>query len=254
LNGKLKDKFVKTSRNITIAYRESGEGETLLLLHGNSVNKGIFAAWQSNYFKDFHTYALDSRCHGKTRSDSPDKVLTIEVMADDVIAFCGALGIRGACVVGYSDGANIALFLAKKRPDLFTRVVLISPNYLVSGQNESTLKMLKVIYFFLQLGRRVGLPTNKAILRWNLMLEDIGLSADDLRSIKTQCRLYYAEHDMIKEEHFRDIASLVPNTGLEKIGGCTHMNIIQKKDAIESIHRWLSEGGAPRGASSRTLP
>ncbi|MDR0909053.1 MAG: alpha/beta hydrolase [Spirochaetaceae bacterium] len=227
------------TRHITIAYRECGEGRPLILLHGNSENKSIFTAWQDTYFRDFHSYALDSRCHGQSRSELADSALTIEMMADDVIAFCEALGIIQAFVVGYSDGGNIALFLAKKRPDIFTRVVFISPNYLVSGQTDDTLRTLKLVERFLKLARRLGLPTGKAILRWHLMLEDIGLSDDDLRSINTQCRLYYAEDDMIKEAHFQDIARLIPNTGLEKINDCTHMNIIKKKEAMESIHRWL---------------
>ena len=59
--------------------------------------------------------------------------LTIEKFSEDVIAFCNRKGIQQAFVIGYSDGGNIALFLAKKAPKLFPRIVAISPNTLANG-------------------------------------------------------------------------------------------------------------------------
>ena len=124
--------------DIRIAYSEHGSGPNLILLHGNSGSKEMLRSYQTSHFTDFHTWALDSRCHGRSRSD--DDSLSIEQIGDDVIRFCRAKGIAEAGVIGYSDGGNIALFLAKKEPALFPRVIAISPNYLVSGTTDSGLR------------------------------------------------------------------------------------------------------------------
>ena len=44
---------------------------------------------------------------------------------------------------------------------------------------------------------------------------------------------------MIKEEHFKEIAALIPNATLDKVPGCTHMNIIRNDAAREIMRRWL---------------
>jgi Predicted hydrolases or acyltransferases (alpha/beta hydrolase superfamily) len=46
-------------------------------------------------------------------------------MAQDTIAFLEAVGLTGAHLVGFSDGAMVALLVALERPDLVRRLVLI---------------------------------------------------------------------------------------------------------------------------------
>ena len=93
-----------------IAYREHGSGPTILLLHGNSARKGLFSKYQTAHFKMFRTIAIDSRGHRETISD--DIQYSISQYSKDVIGLCRAKGITQASVIGYSDGGNIALFLA----------------------------------------------------------------------------------------------------------------------------------------------
>lgn len=100
--------------SINVAYTEYGEGEPLLLLHGNSESKKLFRKYQKSFFADYHTYALDSRGHGESRSE--DAELSIEQISRDVLAFCKAMNIAKANVIGYSDGGNVALFLALRAP------------------------------------------------------------------------------------------------------------------------------------------
>ena len=102
-----------------IAYKQNGSGPDLLLLHGNSESKRIFSKYQIKHFLDYHTYAIDSRCHGQ--SISIDNELSISAIADDIINFCKARSISEASIIGYSDGGNIALTLAIKEPIIFKR-------------------------------------------------------------------------------------------------------------------------------------
>ncbi len=225
--------------DLRVAYCEHGSGPTLLFLHGNSESKKIFAAYQTDSFTDYHTYALDSRGHGQSRS--VDSTYTIPQFSQDVIRFCAARGIERCHLVGYSDGGNIALLLAKHAPQLFDRIVAISPNYLVSGTDEKTLRLFTRLSKLWKFLRKLGFPTQKIIMRFDLMLNDIGISAEELRSIQTGMKILYAEKEMIKPEHIHEIADLVPNTELEMIPGCTHMNILQHPRTVAAIREYLEK-------------
>lgn len=220
-----------------LAFCQYGSGPDLLLLHGNSESKHIFEKHQIQHFANFHTCALDSRGHGQ--SFCSDDVLTIEQIADDVIAFCRARNIKSAFVIGYSDGGNVALHLARKAPELFPRIIAISPNTLVSGTTDSSLRTFTTIYRVMGFFKRLGLPMQKYMRVWELMLKDIGLSDEDLKSIQTRVKIIYAEKDMIKEEHILHIAGLIPGAEVEKIAGTTHMNIIRNAKAIKVMRGWL---------------
>jgi pimeloyl-ACP methyl ester carboxylesterase len=224
--------------DVKIAYTEHGTGPALILLHGNSESKAIFSGYQQVHFKAFRTLALDSRGHGETLSQ--DERYTIEQYANDVIAFCRAKRLERAFVIGYSDGGNIALFLAKKEPELFPKIVAISPNYLVSGTSDGALRLFRAIAWVTRILGKLGLPTRKALLRLDLMLTDIGISAEELGGIRTSMRFLYAEKDLIKEEHILEMVRLVPGATVRKIAGCNHMNILNQQEAIEDMQAYLS--------------
>jgi pimeloyl-ACP methyl ester carboxylesterase len=232
----LKTRYLKLP-DIEIAYREAGQGPNLLLLHGNSESKAIFKKYQAEHFREFHTYAIDSRGHGQSRSH--DTAYSIEQYSQDVIAFCRAKGIDKAYVIGYSDGGNISLFLGLKAPDIFERIVAISPNTLVSGTEEKSLKLFQDIYRIFQFLQRIGIGTRQFRMRFDLMLNDIGLSEKDLNRIKTNFRILYAENDMIKESHILDIHRSIPGATVRRIGGCTHMNILASQEAIEDMQNFF---------------
>ncbi len=224
---------------IKLAYTEAGSGQPLLFLHGNSESKRIFRHYQSTLFTDYHTYALDSRGHGQSVSN--DESLSIEQLNQDVIVFCKAKGIQAAGVVGYSDGGNIALFLANRAPHLFSRVIAISPNTLVDATEPRDLKNMYHIHRLMKRLERIGLPMKKRIMVWELMLKDIGFSEEDLRAIQTGMLILYAEQEMIKISHIHWIASQIPNATTEMIPACTHMNILQQPRTAEVIRQYLSQ-------------
>ncbi len=130
---KLKTEYIYIS-DAQLAYRQCGNGPTLILLHGNSQCKKIFTKYQIHYFNNFHTFAIDSRGHEQSTSKNTD--YSIDQYSSNIIEFCHATSIKNAYVIGYSDGGNIALLLAKKAPNLFTKIIAISPNYLVYGMKH----------------------------------------------------------------------------------------------------------------------
>src|SRR4029077_20900660 len=64
---------------------------------------------------------------GQGRTPDRDGPVTFPSMAQDTIAFLEAVGLTGAHLVGFSDGAMVALHVALERPDLVQRLLLIGP-------------------------------------------------------------------------------------------------------------------------------
>ncbi len=78
----------------------------------------------------FNVGAFDRRGHGRTADTA--EPFTYEDMADETIAFVEHLD-RRVHLVGHSDGANIALLVALRRPDLLKRIVVVGANYHYEG-------------------------------------------------------------------------------------------------------------------------
>ena len=104
---------------------------------------------------------------------------------------------------------------------------------------DGTLREIRRIYRLMSLLKRAGLPVQKHLLRFDLMLRDMGISEAALQGIRTDLLILYAEHDMIKEDHLQRLAGLVPGARLQKIMGCTHMTIYRHPEAIQAMGDFL---------------
>lgn len=233
---KLTTEFVKLD-DIQIAYSQVGKGSDLLLLHGNSGSKAFFKQYQLDYFSDYHTLALDSRGHGQSRSK--DVALSYEQQSLDVLNFCKAKGITQAKVIGYSDGGNLALWLAVKAPEIFTHVAAISPNTLAEGNKPGVIAAIHRYLVAMKRMRKFGFPNKKQIMRFELMLTDTGITEFDLQNIKTRVKILYAERDMIKEEHILYLADKIPGCMLHKVMGCHHLNIPFQEETLKELQEFL---------------
>lgn len=101
--------------DITLYYQEKGDKEPFILLHGNGEDDSYFKN-QIDYFSNgYRVIALDTRGHGKSpRGAAP---FTIEQFSHDLYEFMAGIEISNAVILGFSDGANIAMKFAIKYPD-----------------------------------------------------------------------------------------------------------------------------------------
>jgi pimeloyl-ACP methyl ester carboxylesterase len=94
-----------------------------VLLHGGLCTLETFDGLTPLLTERFRVYTPERRGHGRTADvEGP---ITYVNMAQDTTAFMDALGISGAHLVGFSDGAAVAMHVALDRPDLVARLVLI---------------------------------------------------------------------------------------------------------------------------------
>src|SRR5918993_4516155 len=110
------------ANGLRIYYEIHGEGEPLLLVHGGTATSQSWASHLPAFTEHFQVFAPDSRGHGRT--DNPTGELSYRVMADDVAALVGVLGLQRPLVLGYSDGGQIALELGIRYPGLVRALVL----------------------------------------------------------------------------------------------------------------------------------
>jgi len=88
-----------------IAYRDSGSGTPIVLLHGLMAHGGFFDG-QAALADNFRIIAIDLRGHGESAGDGGEAP-AVERMAADVAELAEALGLEGAVGVGWSLGATI---------------------------------------------------------------------------------------------------------------------------------------------------
>jgi len=231
----LKTSYISLA-DIKIAYTEHGSGPTLILLHGNSLNKSIFHHWQTGFLNNFHTYAIDTRGHGESVSE--DTRYTYEQFADDTIRFCQEKQIQSATLIGYSDGANTGLFLGKKAPNLFPKMILLSPEYSPSGTKPLPLFGMTVLRNLFRFVSKWGV-NHRWFLRFDLMLRDYGLTPEYLREIRSAVLIIYASNDLIKKSHIEEIHSLISRSELVEIAHCDHMTMLLKSALQKEINRYL---------------
>jgi len=118
-----------------IWYSTHGTGAPVILLHGGLGHGGNWGYQVPSLVDSGRRVVLiDSRGHGRSTRDS--RPYTYELMASDVIAVMDALRLEKAAVVGWSDGACIALILAMQVPARIAGVFFFACNMDPSGTKE----------------------------------------------------------------------------------------------------------------------
>jgi pimeloyl-ACP methyl ester carboxylesterase len=110
------------ANGVQMYYEVMGGGEPLVLLHGGAASSASWADDVLIFSQQFRVFALDLRGHGRTVN--PVGELSYRAMAEDILAFCGALGLTQPFLCGHSDGGNIALELAMRHAALPRALVL----------------------------------------------------------------------------------------------------------------------------------
>ncbi len=84
-------------------YEIHGTGRPLVLLHGAYMTIDLMGEIVPSLAKARRVIAVELQGHGRTADI--DRPLTYELMADDIAALIGHLGLKQADVFGYSMGA-----------------------------------------------------------------------------------------------------------------------------------------------------
>jgi pimeloyl-ACP methyl ester carboxylesterase len=136
-------------KNTKINYSDSGEGNTIVLLHGYLENISMWDFCISEMTKNNRVIAIDLLGHGK--SECLGYIHTMEDQADMVFALLKELKIKKASFIGHSMGGYIALAFAEIYPkNLKSLVLMNSTSYEDSLERkvnrDRAIKMVKKDY------------------------------------------------------------------------------------------------------------
>lgn len=123
--------------NVKLYYEVYGEGQPIILLHGNQETHEIFDKLINKLKDNYKVYAIDSRCHGK--SENPIDI-TYNLMCDDIIEFIKKLKIDKPILYGFSDGGIVGILMSIKEPQILSKLIVsganITPDVLLNELNR----------------------------------------------------------------------------------------------------------------------
>lgn len=223
--------------DITLNYTEKGSGYPLILLHGNGENREYFCRQTEYFSKDFRVIAVDTRGHGKSPRGGGE--FTLIRFADDLYDFMKELGIEKAHILGFSDGANIAMYFALKYPKSVERLVL-------NGGNISPDGVKRYFQVFVEFGYKIALQSagksekaqrNAEML--GLMVNEPHIKPSELKKIGCPTLVLAGTHDLIKRRHTELIAASIPNAALKFINGGHSIAARKYKQYNKTVEEFL---------------
>jgi pimeloyl-ACP methyl ester carboxylesterase len=213
-------------------YEVSGEGEPLLLLHGGFCPVETFDGLTSRLAAACRVYLPERRGHGRT--PDAEGPITFEIMAQDTIAFMDALDIRSAHLVGWSDGAVVALHVALQRPDLVRKLVLIGTAINHDGLPAEAREMLgpgltpEILPPFLrELYANVSpdgpehfdVVFGKLSATWKT---EPNFQLSELERLAMPTLVMLGDRDMVTVEHAAAVQRAIPDAQLAVVPGASH--------------------------------
>lgn len=110
----MEKKFVNIGRE-TLAYLDEGQGEVVLMIHGNMSSGVHYEPLISRIRDKFRCIAVDLRGFGDSTYN--DRFDTLDELAEDVNLLLEKLGIPSVYLVGWSNGGGVGLKLCALHPE-----------------------------------------------------------------------------------------------------------------------------------------
>jgi pimeloyl-ACP methyl ester carboxylesterase len=107
-------------------YEIHGTGRPLILLHGGLMSGEGFDPILPALTAGHQVITVDLQGHGRTADI--DRPIDTRLMAGDIAALIGRLGLDKPDLLGYSLGGGVAFQTAVQHPELIQRLVLVSAN------------------------------------------------------------------------------------------------------------------------------
>jgi pimeloyl-ACP methyl ester carboxylesterase len=199
---------------IKLYYEIYGEGQPLVVLHGNGGSIENATSHYPELIKKYKVITIDSRAQG--RSTDTDKPLTYDLMASDVNALLDQLNIDSVNIWGQSDGAILGLLLAMDYPKKVRRV-------LAFGANIQPDSLAIFPWAVNSMAQKVKTTKDEKERKLNfLMLDYPNIPYSKLAGIKAPVLIMAGDRDVIRPEHTLKLFQNIPNSHLCILPGSTH--------------------------------
>lgn len=204
----------------------------LVLLHGNNESMDYFEKQRKFFGEKYSVLCIDSRGHGQSGFGGD---LNFNTMAEDVYAVLNSLRIPKANILGFSDGANIAMIFAYTHPERVDRLVLAGGNMTPGGCKTGFRIPIIISYWLCCLAAKLDEKSaaHRDIIA--LMVKEPKIKEADVKKIQAETLVIVGKKDMIKLSHTKKIAGLIENSELIVIDGADHFAIYDKAAEFNGI-------------------
>ena len=194
---------------------------------------------------------VDLQGHGRT-ADIPERPLSIEQYAKDVVGLLKCLGISKADFFGESYGGNAAAMIAIRYPELVGRVVTYAatfgpPQIALNPQtthfDHPPTADSRNIQFQRENYKKVAPDPNY----WPKIFDKLGsiqwegFSNEELASIKAPILILLGDYDFVRLEHAVETVKLIPNAELAVIPSASHFVLFSEQERVIPIVKHFLE-------------
>jgi pimeloyl-ACP methyl ester carboxylesterase len=240
-----------------IRYREIGHGEPVVLLHGRGSSLDAWNWLGDSLATDYRVIAIDERGFGQsTKSGDPSRYG--KAMSHDVLSLLDHLHLQRAHLVGHSQGAAIAAFVAATSPGRVTTAFLLAGPFFADSAayaafNDPFAKDLEeglgLVNFYKARGvsDSIAAVLNAEMLAHNdapslaaatRSLGGLMIPRARAHEIRVPAVVMVGTRDDLLE-HNRELASWWPGARLIEVSNATHISILRQPDVLHSIRERL---------------
>jgi pimeloyl-ACP methyl ester carboxylesterase len=231
-----------------------GQGQPVVLLHGAFAGASSWAAQAPALAEAGYRVHVPER-RGHAHTPDVEGPLTYDAMADDTVAYLDDVVGGPAHLVGWSDGAVVALLVAQRRPDLVDRLVLIGQYYNSAGKvpggltdqliagGDQVMGFLRAEYD--QVSPDGPEHFSVAFAKTLRMLAtEPELDLASLATVGAPTLVLQGDRDEVTLEHGAAVATALPHGRLAVLPG-THALPVENPYVANALLVWFLAGAAP---------
>lgn len=215
-----------------------GQGQPLLLIHGNGGSIIDFAKQIPYFARHYKVIVADSRAQGKS-IDKGEK-LTYEMMADDYAALLQKMKVDSAFVIGWSDGGINGLLLSMRHPEKVKKLVVTGANLRPDSTAVQTDVFKRVSNNYSKFKEIFATKKDKTDLDYTvlklkrLLSEQPNIDPRNLQNIKVPVLVIGGDYDVIKPEHTLEIFRNIPKGNLWILPDSGHGTLVVYSDEFNA--------------------
>lgn len=213
------DRDVADLGDARIYYEVYGEGQPLLLLHGNNQSGKVFEKQIGEFSGHFKVIVADTRGHGNS-TDESTAPLTYQLFADDMVKLLDHLSLKNVYILGWSDGGITGLTIAMKYPAYVNKLAIMGANISPDGLKDIVFRDVRELIGDLEAGTDPGTATKKRI--YELILNEPHIDPKELQQIEAPVLVMAGQNDIVWETHTAHIAENIPNAQLTIFSNAGH--------------------------------
>ncbi len=211
----------------------STDAASLILLHGNGENSSIFDEHIAVYAPYYRVITMDTRAHGRSTRGTGE--LDFNLLASDLFALLNTLHIGMAVILGFSDGANVAINFTLQHQERAVALILVGANLFPEGMRSGTRIAVGTTELVSGIGKGFSKKAKSLNETTALMTNHPKIDPADLARVRVPTLVIAGEKDVIKREHTELIACSLDDARLCIIEGAGHFVMRDKPEVFDHV-------------------